>query len=77
MESHHDFISLFEHDLRANAFAFVAWKTGFHFSGSCSKSRSNDQVAAGFLPFGFAAFGGCTTGSVPRSIEVKRPEVNV
>src|SRR5579859_7950139 len=26
---------LIEHDLRANAFAFVAWKTASHFSGSC------------------------------------------
>jgi len=41
LESHHDLISLFEHDLRlsmicAQTLAFVAWKTGFHFSGSCS-----------------------------------------
>jgi hypothetical protein len=35
-ESHHDLISLIEHNLRANALRLSRGKTGFHFSGSCS-----------------------------------------
>src|ERR1700732_3034476 len=37
-ESHHDLISLFEHDLRANASRLSRGKTGSHFSGSCSSA---------------------------------------
>src|ERR1700738_4148309 len=36
IESDHDLISLFEHDLRANASRLSRGKTGSHFSGSCS-----------------------------------------
>jgi hypothetical protein len=46
-ESDHDLISLFEHDLRANAPRLSRGKTGFHFalsrpsgSGSCSIGRN-------------------------------------
>src|SRR6202043_2741991 len=40
-ESHHDLISLFEHDLRANATRLSRGKTSSHFSGSCS-SRGHE-----------------------------------
>src|SRR6185437_9309864 len=36
-ESDHGLISLFEHDLRANASRLSRGKTGFHFSRSCSE----------------------------------------
>jgi hypothetical protein len=36
MESDHDLIFLFEHDLWASGSRFVPWKTGSHFSGSRS-----------------------------------------
>jgi hypothetical protein len=41
------------------------------------KGSGSDHVAAGFfLVFGFAMFG-CATGSGPRSIDERRPAVNV
>src|SRR5882724_6042527 len=36
----HDLISLFVHDLRANAPRLSRGKTGSHFSGSCSSWRA-------------------------------------
>jgi hypothetical protein len=39
METHHDLISLFAHDLFR--------KTGFHFSGSCSRRQQGRQVRCG------------------------------
>jgi hypothetical protein len=46
--SHHDLISLFEHDLRANAWRLSQGKTAFHFSGSCS----NGSMFRRFQPLG-------------------------
>src|ERR1700738_3346512 len=51
IESDHDLISMFEHDLRANATRLSRGKTGSHFaltrpsgSGSCSRLRPNRIV---------------------------------
>jgi hypothetical protein len=48
IESDHDLISLFEHDLRANASRLSRGKTGFRFPGSCSKGekRPADLIGA-------------------------------
>jgi hypothetical protein len=44
---------------------------------SAARADGNHHVAAGFFfALDFAAFGGAT-GSGPRSIEVKRPDVKV
>src|SRR6266436_8199321 len=49
VESDSRVISLFEHDLRANALRLSRGKTGSHFSGSCSKG-CGDMSAHGPMP---------------------------
>src|SRR6267142_3466979 len=48
IESDHDLILLFEHDLRANASRLSRGKTGPHFSGSAPGPRLQDQVERRF-----------------------------
>src|SRR5882757_399628 len=47
IESAHDLISLFEHDLRANASRLSRGKTGSHFSGSCSSAKTRFALLPG------------------------------
>src|SRR5664279_4497140 len=47
IRSDHDLISSFEHDLRVNALRLARGKTGFRFSGSCSRALDTQPFARG------------------------------